>query len=147
MALSVNGANRMLVNFIGTGTLYLSLHHLSAPSTQTPTASNELIGSGGSANATGYTRAAAAASVWTVDAAAHSVQGQSDRIRMRNNADVAFPTPTADWTVTPNFYGIWTAQTGGSLLFHDELTSSVLTAPSGSIVEFPSNQLEIYIEV
>jgi hypothetical protein len=91
-------------------------------------------GGGTELSGNGYARAALAPSDsnWTLT---------GGTISNASNQTITFPTPTGNWGTVTHF-GIFTASTGGSLLFHGALTASK-TVNQGDTVTFPGGQLQI----
>lgn len=112
-------------------TLYLSLH--------TANPADDASGTEVSTTSTGYARK----SITTTGGTAFEVPADdgSGSMQTSNDAVVTFATPSASWGDVTHF-GIWTASTGGNLLFYGALDAQK-TIGTSDTVQFAANQLVI----
>lgn len=132
MALASVAASHLLGGLIGSdrvagapATFYIGL------SSTAPTVSGGVLGSITEPSTGGYARASVANTdaKWTI----------TDGVAT-NDDDISFPEATGDWNVTPAYFVVFTAATGGTALWSGTLTNATpaytgvtVTLDAGSI--------------
>jgi hypothetical protein len=109
----------------GPATIYLALV------TTTPTAS----AAGTPVTYTGYARAEVDISAWDDD----------DAGVLDNNAEIAFPDPTAGSDETATYVEAYDAASGGNRLWFEELVDPVVINGDTPSVAFPAGQLTVSV--
>jgi hypothetical protein len=87
------------------------------------------------------TRAAVANAAWTVTAASTTLDA-----KIQNNAEITITNSSTNSTnVNATHFGVFTAATGGELLFHGQLASIVEITP-GSAIKFAPNSITLTVQ-
>lgn len=120
MGFKLSGELRLWTDGLLSDDVYIGLH------TADPTSANELTGNS-------YARVRMQEGDWTIN----QTNGTA------SNTDVIqFPTPTGAWADATH-WGMWTAATGGTLLWSDDFSNNPNAPAIGQDVEIAAGQLTL----